>query len=344
MSVSEWKQVKNGGPAGGREEGGGRSAAVTGASEDDRFWLEVELRVLHLRELAVCHQMHHVSGPKAQRTHHHRGTLQEQLQPGPAALHHPAHLPRLQRPASGADRWRAAPDQQQWSCHMCTYLNWPRAIRCTQCLSQRQQGSQHGPLSPSEAPQTSDSGSRPTPVTSDPCEEYNDRNRLNMHTQRWPCSACTYENWPKSLRCVVCDHPKPSGSPEAPQQDSEAESATSPSIVNEQERDNLRTAGGGGWAGAGRGNSLHLHVKGRRRWRLSWRRERWAAINEQEADFKNSNRSGNRMRRSDWLFLNACAGEKWTPLVPDTVSPKCIWTLKMHFENVIALDWVSVSI
>uniref|UniRef100_A0A673MFI0 ubiquitinyl hydrolase 1 n=1 Tax=Sinocyclocheilus rhinocerous TaxID=307959 RepID=A0A673MFI0_9TELE len=129
----------------------------------------------------------------------------------------------------------------KWSCHMCTYLNWPRAIRCTQCLSQRQQGSQHGPLSPSEAPQTSDSGSRPSPVTSDPCEEYNDRNRLNMHAQRWPCLACTYENWPKSLRCVVCDHPKPSSSPEAPQQDSEAESAMSLSIVNEQERDNLRT-------------------------------------------------------------------------------------------------------
>ncbi len=193
----------------------------------------------------------------------------------------------------------------KWSCNICTFLNWPRAIRCTQCLSQRQQGSQHGPLSPSEAPQTSDSGSRHTPVISDPCEEYNDRNRLNIHAQRWPCSACTYENLPKSLRCVVCDHPKPSGSPEAPQQDSEAESATSPSIVNEQERDNLRTAGGGGWAGAGRGNSLHLRVKGRRRWRSSWLRERWAAITSRRRTLKNSNRSG--------TGCGEATGSSWMP-------------------------------
>ncbi|CAF92296.1 unnamed protein product, partial [Tetraodon nigroviridis] len=113
----------------------------------------------------------------------------------------------------------------KWSCHMCTYLNWPRAIRCTQCLCQRQhaQQQQHGqhaahqghhtqqPRSPTESPQTSGTGCRPTRpvITADPCEEYNDRNRLNTHAQHWTCAACTYENWAKALKCVVCDHPKP---------------------------------------------------------------------------------------------------------------------------------------
>ena len=75
----------------------------------------------------------------------------------------------------------------KWSCHMCTYLNWPRAIRCTQCLSQRRT------RSPTESPQSSGSGSRPVAFSVDPCEEYNDRNKLNTRTQHWTCSICTYE-------------------------------------------------------------------------------------------------------------------------------------------------------
>ncbi|KAK1793374.1 hypothetical protein P4O66_011756, partial [Electrophorus voltai] len=140
----------------------------------------------------------------------------------------------------------------KWSCHMCTYLNWPRAIRCTQCLSQRQQG-------PSESPQTSELSSRPAPAV-DPCEEYNDRNRLNTHIQHWACSACTYENWPKSLRCVVCDHPKPSGTPETEQQDAEPESTTSLPVANEQDR---TTGGGGGqWEQGGAEEALTSHLHG----------------------------------------------------------------------------------
>nr|XP_055027900.1 ubiquitin thioesterase zranb1-B [Misgurnus anguillicaudatus] len=197
----------------------------------------------------------------------------------------------------------------KWSCHMCTYLNWPLAIRCTQCLSHRQQGSHQRPLSPSEAPQTS--GSRPSPVTSDPCEKYNDRNRLNMHAQRWQCSACTYENWPKSLRCVVCDHPKPNSAPETPQHDSEAESATSPSSVNEQERDNVRTSGGGVVSGGIRGRQRKLSppmCKGQAEVKIELASGAMGSDNEQEADFKKLKQIRNRMRRSDWLFLNACAG------------------------------------
>ncbi|KTG41369.1 hypothetical protein cypCar_00016184 [Cyprinus carpio] len=129
-----------------------------------------------------------------------------------------------------------------------------------------------------------------------------------MHAQRWPCSACTYENWPKSLRCVVCDHPKPSSSPEAPQQDLEGESATSPSIVNEQERDNLRTVGGGG-VSRGRQRKLSPPMcKGQAEVKIELASGAVGSDNEQEADFKKLKQIRNRMRRSDWLFLNACAG------------------------------------
>lgn len=108
----------------------------------------------------------------------------------------------------------------------------------------------------------------------------------------------------------MCDHPKPSSSPEAPQLDSEAESATSPSIVNEQERDNLRTAGGGG---VSRGRQRKLSpptCKGQAEVKIELASGAVGSDNEQEADFKKLKQIRNRMRRGDWLFLNACAGEK----------------------------------
>ncbi|KAJ8250301.1 hypothetical protein COCON_G00222230 [Conger conger] len=138
----------------------------------------------------------------------------------------------------------------KWSCRMCTYLNWPRAIRCTQCLCQRARA--RSPTDPS--PQTSGSPPRPGPPSPDPCEEeYNDRNRLNARTiQHWTCGTCTYQNWPKTRRCA-------------------------PGGTMDFQRIELAAGAGG-------------------------------SKEELEVDFKKLKQIKNRMRKSDWLFLNACAG------------------------------------
>ncbi|XP_036427761.1 ubiquitin thioesterase ZRANB1 [Colossoma macropomum] len=192
----------------------------------------------------------------------------------------------------------------KWSCHMCTYLNWPRAVRCTQCLCQRQRS-----CSPTETPQTSGSGLRfrsgsAPPV--DPCEEYNDRNRLNTRAQRWICAACTYENWPKTPRCVVCDHPRPNDAIQLTEPDE-----PSP-VINEQDRVRMQRAGG------------VCGPVGQRRSPPASKRDSEVQIQdiqcielaagahgskeELEMDFKKLKQIKNRMRKSDWLFLNACAG------------------------------------
>ncbi|XP_072293624.1 ubiquitin thioesterase zranb1-B isoform X1 [Eucyclogobius newberryi] len=229
----------------------------------------------------------------------------------------------------------------KWSCHMCTYLNWPRAIRCTQCLCQRQQGQhqhpQHTshpglhsqqPHSPTESPQTSGSGCRSTPPasTTDPCEAYNDRNRLNTHSQRWCCSACTYENWPKSRKCVVCDHPRPNSLLVEPiQLASEPESLPPSSILNE-DRDKRRGVSGhtGGQGLGGVVGGLGGCSSSQRRSPPTSKRESDVNMDfqrievasgagigskeELEVDFKKLKQIKNRMRRTDWLFLNACVG------------------------------------
>lgn len=188
----------------------------------------------------------------------------------------------------------------KWSCQMCTYLNWPRAIRCTQCLCQRPRTS-----SPTESPQTSGSnaGCRPAVHSSvDTCEEYNDRNRLNTHHQHWTCTACTYQNLPRTTKCVVCSLPKPNHQ-EAIEL---AESAEPSAIINEQDRARWRGSCSGG-QGRRRSRQEEDHVQ------MDFQRIEVAAgavsKEEQEVDFKKLKQIRNRMRKTDCLFLTACAGE-----------------------------------
>ncbi|XP_076982464.1 ubiquitin thioesterase ZRANB1 isoform X1 [Tamandua tetradactyla] len=186
----------------------------------------------------------------------------------------------------------------KWSCHMCTYLNWPRAIRCTQCLSQRRT------RSPTESPQSSGSGSRPVAFSVDPCEEYNDRNKLNTRTQHWTCSVCTYENWAKAKKCVVCDHPRPNNI-EAIEL---AETEEASSIINEQDRAR--------WRGScSSGNSQRRSPPATKRdseMKMDFQRIELAGAvgskEELEVDFKKLKQIKNRMKKTDWLFLNACVG------------------------------------
>ncbi|KAA8581427.1 hypothetical protein FQN60_003008 [Etheostoma spectabile] len=191
----------------------------------------------------------------------------------------------------------------KWSCQMCTYLNWPRALRCTQCLCQRTRTS-----SPTESPQTSGSNTGCRPVLHSPvdtCEEYNDRNRLNTHQQHWTCTVCTYQNWPTTTKCVVCDHPKPNNQ-EAIEL---AESAEPTPMINEQDRARWRGSCSGG---QGRRRSPPT-PKREDNVQMDFQRIELAAgamssKEEQEVDFKKLKQIRNRMRKTDWLFLNACAG------------------------------------
>ncbi|XP_005880908.1 ubiquitin thioesterase ZRANB1 [Myotis yumanensis] len=186
----------------------------------------------------------------------------------------------------------------KWSCHMCTYLNWPRAIRCTQCLSQRRT------RSPTESPQSSGSGSRPVAFSVDPCEEYNDRNKLNTRTQHWTCSICTYENWAKAKKCVVCDHPRPNNI-EAIEL---AETEEASSIINEQDRARWR----GSCSSSNSQRRSPPTTKRDSDVQMDFQRIELAGAvgskEELEVDFKKLKQIKNRMKKTDWLFLNACVG------------------------------------
>lgn len=110
----------------------------------------------------------------------------------------------------------------KWPCQTCTYLNWPKTVRCVQCLNPRNKSEENQSLSGDVQLGTkTESGSKinsPKTLANSPeatKEINNDKNRSLGSTSpsgngitpkpgKWTCKACTYENWPRSMKCTLC--------------------------------------------------------------------------------------------------------------------------------------------
>jgi len=130
----------------------------------------------------------------------------------------------------------------EWSCPVCTYHNYARAVRCTQCFTTRKKVSpalsrnspgspRSSPLPTSPVPPTAIStvnranairslaeqlqpltisvsnatGQGPIPESS--------KSTAPSNAAKWSCLVCTYENWPRSSYCVLCGGKKGRTSP-----------------------------------------------------------------------------------------------------------------------------------
>ena len=137
-------------------------------------------------------------------------------------------------------------DTNKWACPKCTYLNWLKSRKCIACLARKPSGDSTTSFATLLEPLTintnqinseqqtefnlpnSGNGSnrtspndhqaafnnRNSPSTSENSDSNNDRNRtfvssiIKNYQNKWNCKACTYENWPKATRCILCDHPR----------------------------------------------------------------------------------------------------------------------------------------
>lgn len=139
----------------------------------------------------------------------------------------------------------------KWSCTVCTYYNFARAVRCTQCATPRKKMSPAVSRNSPGSPRSSPLPPSPTPVTQPSISNANRTNAIRSlaeqlqplhisvsagHTgitplaassrtttttttsaakvTKWTCAACTYENWPRSPQCVVCRVKKGSTTPD----------------------------------------------------------------------------------------------------------------------------------
>lgn len=106
-----------------------------------------------------------------------------------------------------------------WSCDLCTFLNNNTSVKCIQCLTPRNHLNKTELESEITASnEVSKNKSCPESQAldsekSNPMDSYlNDRNRSEslgvLAGFKWSCSACTYDNWNASKKCVLCATPR----------------------------------------------------------------------------------------------------------------------------------------
>ena len=121
--------------------------------------------------------------------------------------------------------------ENKWSCTSCTGMNWTNAPKCVSCLMPRNQKLMSPSNSVSDIAKSStvrrqptSSGALPssgriTPISkispTSPGSLQGKGSELNKsvaayvrNTIKWACKACTYENYPQSKKCTICNTPK----------------------------------------------------------------------------------------------------------------------------------------
>ncbi|CAF0858546.1 unnamed protein product [Didymodactylos carnosus] len=100
---------------------------------------------------------------------------------------------------------------EKWPCQICTYLNYPKSMKCIQCRSTRVTSTitpaqvqrslstnDNDRISPPQTPATSSSSSTTNLLS--------DSKIIAQRLRKWMCKKCTYENYPSSKKCVMCLH------------------------------------------------------------------------------------------------------------------------------------------
>lgn len=207
----------------------------------------------------------------------------------------------------------------KWTCSVCTYNNWPNATTCTMCgLIRSNEQCYRQPLakdssrsvsrfesildyasgssgfleaSPSSTGVSKRKGQRQGSKSS---PHHND----NRNTKKWRCSRCTYENWPRSNKCVMC-HTAKTRTPSPPlsdqlQQSSGAigDSLLQPRLVSSSTLKQVPNA---------RNFPCELAPSSPLP-SLSSLPPLSKSTNDKVRQIRN------RLTSSDWLFLNACQG------------------------------------
>ncbi|XP_022080851.1 ubiquitin thioesterase Zranb1-like [Acanthaster planci] len=186
----------------------------------------------------------------------------------------------------------------KWSCKHCTYMNWPQATKCALCYS-----------SPGSSSPTLENRGRGMPKTirmprAPEASQMgnNDRNRsLGQNVKKWACPACTYENWPRAKKCALCMCVRSKHSPELGL-------AADSSLIEENLRNVEASSRGSPPISPPRSPDAKVELQPSSATRASPQTvPSQGTINLAEHD-KRLKQIRKRLRKSDWLFLNACMG------------------------------------
>ncbi|OWR52070.1 ubiquitin thioesterase trabid-like [Danaus plexippus] len=109
----------------------------------------------------------------------------------------------------------APSETNKWRCELCTYENFPLSRKCTMCRTPKpslgedifklQDGA-------SALPTQEICGAEAVAERLKPLRISSPQGQAGASAvAKWSCPTCTYENWPRSLKCAMCGAPPPHG-------------------------------------------------------------------------------------------------------------------------------------
>jgi ubiquitin thioesterase ZRANB1 len=210
-----------------------------------------------------------------------------------------------------------------WECGACTFQNSARAEQCGQCLAKAPSTAKlqeqvkalsiRGDSNPDLASNVNNRGS---PFGSCTNLAKAGAARFSPVESKWACSTCTYENWPRSIRCAMCQTPvsimklpQPSSRLNSPKQASNERlnlATTSPERVqNASAQINYDDCA----AGLATSNNNKRNNMQNLRYQLVNSPSGGAGGAEAVSDVQQERRVRQMNRRqADWHWLNACIG------------------------------------
>ncbi|XP_022827342.1 ubiquitin thioesterase trabid-like [Spodoptera litura] len=109
-----------------------------------------------------------------------------------------------------------ATEGAKWCCHVCTYENFPLSRKCTMCRSPKsvvnedifrlQDGA-------SALPTQEICGAEAVTERLKPLRISSPQGASASSVAKWSCPTCTYDNWPRSLKCAMCGSSNPAAPP-----------------------------------------------------------------------------------------------------------------------------------
>lgn len=148
----------------------------------------------------ICPQPHRTAGISEdiyQAADNERTNLRNYRTPSNSDKSSPRNRPPCEQEAS------------KWKCVTCTFDNWPCSIYCAMCRTSKSKTVKNA----LQTEATNVNGERNRAVSPKTSRSKVDmktiNNDKNKALQKWECPHCTYQNWPKTVKCVICASSKP---------------------------------------------------------------------------------------------------------------------------------------
>lgn len=129
--------------------------------------------------------------------------------------------PTTTKPGCGASPGEGS----RWTCHECTFSNWSNVAICTVCLTPRNKLTTPTTYQPNEVTRKGSKSESIFDYVSDASGEtldiksksikhnkrhspQHEKKTISAPSKKWRCHLCTYENWPRSVKCSMCYQPR----------------------------------------------------------------------------------------------------------------------------------------